>query len=111
MVKPGYRTSEFWFTLVSFIFSGAYLLGLLESTNQKDDLIGETSKGLEALILIMGQLAVLFRYVKGRTEIKKVWWNTVSSEERKIADERNNKGRTKNVKPRTNKKRSRKTNS
>jgi hypothetical protein len=111
MVKPGYRTSEFWFTLVSFIFSGAYLLGLLESTNQKDDLIGETSKGLEALILIMGQLAVLFRYVKGRTEIKKVWWNTASSEERKIADERNNKGRTKNVKPRTNKKRSRKTNS
>lgn len=110
MIKPGYKTSEFWFTMVSFIFSGAYLLGLLENVSQKDDLIAETSRGLEALILIIGQLAVLFRYVKGRTEIKKVWWNTASIEERQIANERNSKG-AKNVKPRTNKKRSRKTNS
>lgn len=110
MIKPGYKTSEFWFTFVSFLFSGAYLLGLLESVSQKDDLISETSKGLEALILIMGQLAVLFRYVKGRTEIKKVWWNNATIEERKIVNERNIKG-AKNVKSRTNKKRSRKTNS
>lgn len=110
MIKPGYKTSEFWFTLVSFLFSGAYLLGLLESVSQKDDLISETSKGLEALILIMGQLAVLFRYVKGRTEIKKVWWNTATIEERQTVTERNIKG-AKNVKQRTNKKRSRKTNS
>ncbi|NBT07552.1 MAG: hypothetical protein EBS98_02000 [Chitinophagia bacterium] len=108
--KPGWKTSEFYFTLVSFLFSGAYLLGLLESVSQKDDLISETSKGLEALILIIGQLAVLFRYIKGRTEIKKVWWNTASEEERKTVNERNSKG-AKNVKPRTNKKRSRKTNS
>jgi len=26
MIKPGYRTSEFWFTLVSFIFSGFILI-------------------------------------------------------------------------------------
>jgi len=108
--KPGWKTSEFYFTLVSFLFSGAYLLGLLESVSQKDDLISETNKGLEALILIMGQLAVLFRYIKGRTEIKKAWWTTASPEERKIVNERNIKG-AKNVKPRTNKKRSSKTNS
>ena len=78
MIKPGYKTSEFWFTLVSFLFSGLYLLGLLDSNSQKEDLISETSRGLEALILIIGQLTVLFRYVKGRTEIKKMWWSSQS---------------------------------
>jgi hypothetical protein len=95
MIKPGYKTSEFWFTLVSFIFSGAYLVGLLDSNSQKENLIDETSKGLEALVLIIGQLTVLFRYIKGRTEIKKVWWSTASLEERK---EVNKKGK-KNDKP------------
>lgn len=71
MIKPGYKTSEFWFTLVSFLFSGAFLLGVISDHSQKEDLIQETSRGLEALILIIGQLAVLFRYIKGRTEIKK----------------------------------------
>jgi hypothetical protein len=99
MIKPGYRTSEFWFTLVSFLFSGAYLVGLLDSVNQKDDLIAETSKGLEALILIMGQLAVLFRYIKGRNDIKQIWWTN-----QKIVEEK------KDVEPTTNKRRSRKTN-
>ena len=99
MIKPGYKTSEFWFTLVSFLFSGAYLVGLLDSVDQKDDLISETSKGLEALILIIGQLAVLFRYIKGRNDIKKIWWNN-----QKIVEEK------KDVEPTTNKRRSRKTN-
>ena len=99
MIKPGYRTSEFWFTLVSFLFSGAYLVGLLDSVDQKDDLISETSKGLEALILIVGQLAVLFRYIKGRNDIKQIWWNN-----QKIVEEK------KDVEPTTNKRRSRKTN-
>ena len=74
MIKPGYRTSEFWLTVVSFIFSGLYLVGLLDDHSQKEDLIAETSRGVEAFILIIGQLAVLFRYIKGRTEIKKIWW-------------------------------------
>jgi hypothetical protein len=55
MVKPGYRTSEFWFTLVSFLFSGLYLIGILDDHSQKEDLIAETSRGLEATILIIGQ--------------------------------------------------------
>lgn len=83
MVKPGYRTSEFWLTVVSFIFSGLYLVGLLDDHSQKEDLIAETSRGVEAFILIIGQLAVLFRYIKGRTEIKKIWW---SSEQDKLVE-------------------------
>lgn len=85
MVKPGYKTSEFWFTMVSFIFSGLYLIGLIGENSQKEDLIQETSKGLEAIILIIGQLAVLFRYIKGRTDLKKTWWSTASETERKEA--------------------------
>lgn len=91
MIKPGYRTSEFWMTLVSFIFSGAYLVGLLENNSQKEDLITETSRGVEAFILIVGQLAVLFRYIKGRTEIKKTWWSTATPEERKEANTKNSR--------------------
>jgi hypothetical protein len=89
MIKPGYRTSEFWFTLVSFIFSGAYLFGVLDDFNHKEDLIQETSKGVEAVILIIGQLTLLFRYVKGRTDLKKTWWDTATPEERKTAVRRN----------------------
>lgn len=111
MIKPGYRTSEFWFTLVSFLFSGLYLLGLLDSNSQKEDLIGETSKGLEAIILIAGQLTVLYKYVKGRTEIKKTWWSTATPEERVEANTRNTRKKDNNVKStRTTKTRTRKSN-
>jgi hypothetical protein len=99
MVKPGYRTSEFWFTLVSFIFSGLYLVGLLDDNSQKEDLIQETSRGLEATILIIGQLTVLFRYIKGRTDIKKTWWNTATPEERKEANKKNSRPIKKKPKP------------
>jgi tRNA G10 N-methylase Trm11 len=105
MIKPGYRTSEFWFTLVSFLFSGAFLLGIISDNSQKEDLIAETSRGLEALILIIGQLAVLFRYIKGRNEIKKIWWSNNSNNEDKVKTKE-----TTNVKQRVNKTRSRKTN-
>jgi hypothetical protein len=72
MVKPGYRTSEFWFTLVSFLFSGLYLIGLFgEDVQQKDDLIRDVSHGVESVILISGQLALLWKYVNSRKEIKK----------------------------------------
>jgi hypothetical protein len=95
MIKPGYRTSEFWFTLVSFIFSGAYLFGVLDDFNQKEDLIQETSKGLEAAILIIGQLTLLFKYIKGRTDLKKTWWSTATPEERKTANRKNTKSKVK----------------
>jgi len=103
MIKPGWKSSEFWFTAVSFIFSGLYLIGLLDSNNQKENLIEETSRGLEATILIIGQLMVLFKYIKGRTDLKKTWWNTATPEERKEANKKNSqplrKKRKKNANP------------
>lgn len=68
--KPGYKTSEFWFTVVSFIFSGLYLLGIIGENEQKDELISVVSHAVESCILIGGQLVILYRYMKGRTEEK-----------------------------------------
>lgn len=99
MIKPGWKSSEFWFTAVSFIFSGLYLVGLIGENAQKEDLIQETTRGLEATILIIGQLTVLFKYVKGRTDLKKTWWDTATPEERKEANKTNARRRRKKKKP------------
>lgn len=71
-IKAGYKTSEFWFTLVSFIFSGLYLTGILTENEQKDELISVVSHAVESIILISGQAFILYKYVKGRTEVKKI---------------------------------------
>jgi hypothetical protein len=99
MVKPGYRTSEFWFTVVSFVFSGLYLAGIIGENSQKEDLIQETTRGLEATILVIGQLTVLFKYINGRTDLKKTWWSTATPEERKEANKANTRKRRKKKKP------------
>jgi hypothetical protein len=112
MIKPGWRSSEFWVTVVSFVFSGLYLIGLLDDHNQKDNLIMEGSKSVEAIILIIGQLTVLYRYVKGRNDIKKIWWsNQIELNKPEKTPTVIEKEVVENVKPRTNKNRSRKTNS
>jgi hypothetical protein len=79
-VKPGWKSSEFWFTAVSFIFSGLYLLGLIGDSSQKEDLIRDVSHGVESVILIGGQLAILWKYINSRKEIKQTWWNIVGAE-------------------------------
>ena len=70
MVKPGYRTSEFWFTLVSFIFSGLFLLGIIGDNEQKEELIRSVSHGVESIILIGGQVLILWNYINSRAEAK-----------------------------------------
>lgn len=101
MIKPGYKTSEFWFTMVSFIFSGLYLLGIIGDITQKEDLIRDVSHGVESIILIGGQLAILYKYINSRKEIKEVWWSTATEKERAEAN-KTNAGRKKKVrKPKT----------
>jgi hypothetical protein len=70
--KAGYKTSEFWFTLVSFLFSGLYLTGLLKENQQKEELITIVSHAVESIILISGQVWILAKYIKGRSEVKKI---------------------------------------
>jgi hypothetical protein len=98
MIKPGYRTSEFWFTVVSFVFSGLYLMGIIGENSQKEDLIQETTRGLEATILVVGQLTVLFKYINGRTDLKKTWWNSATPEERKEVNKTNTRTKTRRKK-------------
>lgn len=71
-MKAGYKTSEFWFTLVSFIFSGLYLTGILNENEQKEELITIVSHAVESIILIGGQVFILAKYIKGRSEVKKI---------------------------------------
>jgi len=70
-IKPGYKTSEFWFTLVSFIFSGLFLLGIIGDYSQKEELISTVSHGVESIILIGGQLVILKKYLSAR-KIEKI---------------------------------------
>ena len=67
MRKPGYKTSEFWFTLVSFIFSGLFLAGIIGDIDQKDELTSVVTHAVESIILIAGQFGILSRYLKTRT--------------------------------------------
>jgi len=71
-VRAGWKSSEFWVTLVSFVFSGLYLTGVLSDHGQKEELIGVGGHVVESIILICGQLLIFYRYVKGRSEVKKI---------------------------------------
>lgn len=106
--KPGYRTTEFWFTLVSFIFSGLYLIGVINDNNQKEELIGNVSHAVESCILIGGQLAILWKYINSRKEVKKSYWSTQTPSAVEIIEVVNDDN---NNKPKSNKTRSRKSNS
>jgi hypothetical protein len=107
-VKAGYKTSEFWFTLVSFIFSGFYLTGILTENEHKEELISVVSHAVESVILVGGQAYILYKYVKGRGEIKKI----VKQEElEKIKAETSKQRGEANVPKRTSTKPSRKTSS
>ena len=70
MIKPGYRTSEFWFTLVSFIFSGLYLTGIINDHSNKEELISIVSHAVESCILIGGQFVILYKYINSRRVVK-----------------------------------------
>lgn len=93
-IKPGYRTSEFWFTLVSFIFSGLYLSGILTENSQKEQLIEIVSHAVESVILIGGQAIILYKYIKGRNEVKKTYSNNIE----KISNDNTRKPKTKTTK-------------
>lgn len=101
-IKAGYRTTEFWFTLVSFIFSGLYLTGILKENEQKEELITIVSHAVESVILIGGQGLILYKYIKGRNEVKKIAETKfVDSEEIKDESKRTSTKKSRQPKPRT----------
>lgn len=66
MRKAAYKTSEFWFTLVSFIISGLFLSGIITDHSNKDELISVVTHAVESIILIGGQVGILSRYLSKR---------------------------------------------
>lgn len=70
-MKPGYKTSEFWFTAVTFIFSGLYLTGIISDHDHKEELISNVSHAVESVILIGGQGVILYKYLRSR-KVEKV---------------------------------------
>lgn len=109
-MKPGYKTSEFWFTLVSFIFSGFYLLGIISDNAHKEDLIRDVSHGVESVILIGGQLAILWKYINSRKTIKQSWFSSMSQPEEVIILEKSPKTKSKRKTNGSSKTRTRKSN-
>ncbi len=69
-MTPGYKTSSFWFTLVSFIFSGLFLVGVIKDVDQKEELISVVTHAVESIILIGTQGFILYKYMKSRSEEK-----------------------------------------
>ena len=61
---------EFWFTLVSFIFSGLYLFGILKNNDSKEELIEVVTHAVESVILIAGQGLIFYKYMKSRKDAK-----------------------------------------
>jgi competence ComEA-like helix-hairpin-helix protein len=82
-MKKSYQTSEFWFTLVSFLISGLFLIGVITEPDTKDDLINAVTHGVESVILLGGQFMVLSRYLNKRKEQK------VEYEKRKAKEQDN----------------------
>jgi len=85
--KPSYKTSEFWFTLVSFIFSGLFLFGVIDNPDTKDDLTDVFTHVTESVILLGGQAVVLARYIRKRKEEKIEYERTRQKEQENIKKE------------------------
>lgn len=84
-MKSRYKTSEFWFTIVSFIFSGLYLFGVLKDYDQKEELVETFAHAVESVFLVGTQVIVLSKYIKARNKEKvlyaKININTANEEE------------------------------
>jgi len=86
-MKKNYQTSEFWFTMVTFIFSGLFLTGFLTDYDQKEELISDISHGVESVFLIGGQMVVLYKYISSRKQQKVEYEKRKGKEVETIAKE------------------------
>ena len=87
MRKPSYKTSEFWFTLVSFIISGLFLFGVIQEPDTKDELTDIFTHVTESVILLGGQAIVLSRYIRKRKEEKIEYEKTKQKEQDNLKKE------------------------
>lgn len=79
-MKKSYQTSEFWFTIVSFVISGLFIIGVITEPNTKDDLISVGTHVVESIILLGGQFMVFSRYLNKR-KIEKIEYEKTKQKE------------------------------
>jgi hypothetical protein len=81
-IKPGWKTTEFWLTLGTFIVTGSILTGML-APERKDTLINIISHSVESIAMVAGQTIMLLKYITSRQEAKKVLTKQPTSTRRK----------------------------
>ncbi len=69
-VKPGWKTTEFWVSIVAQITTVLVLIGVL---NQGDStsLNASIAESIEAVGIVIVNALVVLGYIKSRTEVKK----------------------------------------
>ena len=86
-MKANYKTSEFWFTLVSFVISGLFLSGIITDNDTKDELIEVIAHAVESVFLISGQIVILYRYINSRNRQKIEYEKRKSKEDEELEKE------------------------
>jgi len=86
-MKANYKTSEFWFTLVSFVISGLFLSGVITDNDTKDELIEVIAHAVESVFLISGQIVILYRYINSRNRQKIEYEKRKSKEDEELEKE------------------------
>src|SRR5262249_43827694 len=65
-LKPGYQTTEFWSTLVGQVLGMLTVLGIVHASDA-----GALGQALSAGIIAFTNLIVVWKYIAGRTDLKK----------------------------------------
>ena len=69
MIKPGYKTTEFWVTLLGLAVSAAVALGWVPAADQ--ELInGWIYETVEAVLSLAAIAVVAREYIRSRTSVK-----------------------------------------
>lgn len=70
-MKPGYRSTEFWLSLVSQLLAFGLLLGFI-GINESRMLEETLGKGVVAVFTLLGSAKVVIEYIRSRTKLKEI---------------------------------------
>jgi len=68
-MKPGFKTSEFWLTVLAGVFGVVVLFGALTGS-EADSIVAAVELLIKSVTGLVVALAPLIAYIKGRAEVK-----------------------------------------
>lgn len=68
-MKPGWKTTEFWMTLLTQLVGLLVILGVI-STQDRASIEGALSSAITAVVTLIAQVSVLWKYIQDRTQLK-----------------------------------------